>query len=67
MLRGMCARGLRIGNLTATTQEGNKVRNFYILCRRELRLVGPTDRKVALDDWIILVEAYMQIQAAADE
>jgi len=30
-------------------------------------LVGPTDRKEALDDWIILVEAYMQIQAAADE
>jgi hypothetical protein len=44
-----------------------KVRYFNILCRRELRLVGPTDRKEALDDWIILVEAYMQIQAAADE
>jgi hypothetical protein len=25
------------------------------------------DREVALDDWIILVEAYIQIQAAADE
>jgi hypothetical protein len=50
--------------------DNDKFRYLYISCVQKKRAqIGgiPTDREVALDDWIILVEAYMQIQAAADE